>query len=45
MNLNDKEFQTVEKAKEWYHSDAYTAASIHRKKAANSKIIIVEGVQ
>ena len=38
------EFETVEKAKEWYHSEAYQKASIHRKNAADSKIIIVEGV-
>ncbi len=37
------EFETVEKAKEWYNSEAYKNASIHRNNAATSKILIVEG--
>lgn len=38
------EFPTVEAAKAWYHSDAYQAASVHRRNAADYRMIIVEGL-
>jgi len=38
------EFPTVERAKEWWHSDAYTEAKIIRQRAAKTKMIVVEGV-
>ena len=37
------EFPSVEKAKEWYHSDAYQEASVFRNKAAKTKMILFAG--
>ena len=38
------EFPTVEDAKAWYFSPGYQAAAEHRKKGANYRVILVEGV-
>ena len=38
------EFPTVEDAKTWYFSPGYQAAAQHRKKGANYRVILVEGV-
>jgi uncharacterized protein (DUF1330 family) len=38
------EFPTVEEAKAWYESPAYQAALPHRKKAADFRAIIVQGM-
>ena len=38
------EFPTVEDAKSWYFSPGYQAAALHRKKGANYRVILVEGV-
>lgn len=38
------EFPTVERAKEWYHSEMYTEASVFRNRAAKTKMLIVEGI-
>lgn len=37
------EFPTVERAKEWWGSDIYSKAKVIRHKAAESKMIVVEG--
>jgi len=38
-------FPTVEDAKAWYYSPEYQAAAVHRKKAAEYRAFIVEGLQ
>jgi uncharacterized protein (DUF1330 family) len=38
------EFPTVEKAKEWWDSDAYRHARDIRHRAARTKMIVVQGV-
>ena len=38
------EFPTMEDAKAWYHSPQYQAALQHRKKAADYRVIIVQGM-
>lgn len=38
------EFPSVEKAKEWWHSEAYTKARKIRQQAASTKMIIINGV-
>ena len=38
------EFPTVEDARAWYFSPAYQAAAEHRKKGANYRVILVEGL-
>ena len=38
------EFPTIARAKEWWHSDAYTEAKLIRQRAAKTKMIVVEGV-
>ena len=38
------EFPSVERAKEWWTSDIYTAAKTIRQRAATTKMIVVEGV-
>lgn len=38
------EFPSVEDAKAWYYSDDYQAASSHRMKAADYRMMILEGV-
>ena len=38
------EFATAEDAKSWYYSPQYQSAAEHRKKAANYRVIMVEGV-
>lgn len=37
------EFPSVERANEWWNSDMYTEAKIIRQRAADTKMIIVEG--
>lgn len=37
------EFASVEQARRWYHSPEYAPALAIRLKAANAKIVIVEG--
>ncbi len=37
------EFPSMEKARNWYHSPEYAPALALRLKAANSKLILVEG--
>jgi len=38
------EFPSVEKAKEWWRSELYSKAKAIRQRAANTKMIIIEGV-
>jgi uncharacterized protein (DUF1330 family) len=38
------EFPSMEKARAWYHSPEYAPALALRLKAANAKLILVEGV-
>lgn len=38
------EFPSVERAKEWWHSDIYSKAKIIRQRTATTKMIVVEGV-
>jgi uncharacterized protein (DUF1330 family) len=38
------EFPTVEDAKTWYFSSGYQAAAEHRKKGANYRVFMIEGV-
>lgn len=38
------QFPTMERAQEWYYSDAYTEAKAIREKAAITKMIMLEGV-
>jgi uncharacterized protein (DUF1330 family) len=38
------EFPSVERAKEWWSSDAYTKAKLIRQRTAKTRMIIVEGV-
>ena len=37
------EFESFERAKEWYHSDDYAPALKMRLESANSSVIIVDG--
>ena len=37
------EFPTVERAKEWWNSETYAEAKAIRQKAANTKMIVVQG--
>jgi uncharacterized protein (DUF1330 family) len=37
------EFPSVEKARQWWHSDEYSQAKAARKEAAHTKMLIVEG--
>lgn len=39
------EFPSVERAKEWWHSDIYTEAKAIRQKAAETNMILVEGIE
>jgi uncharacterized protein (DUF1330 family) len=39
------EFDTVEQAREWYHSPAYQEAAAIRKTAADCNVVIVEGFE
>ena len=38
------EFPSVERAREWWHSEQYTRARLIRQKAAETKMIILEGI-
>jgi uncharacterized protein (DUF1330 family) len=38
------EFPSADRAREWWNSDLYATAKAIRQKAANTKMIIVEGV-
>jgi len=38
------EFENMEKAREFYHSDQYVAARAEREGAADGQFIIVEGI-
>ena len=37
------EFPSVEKAREWWHSDQYSEAKAIRQRSAHTKMLIVEG--
>ena len=37
------EFPSVERAKEWWHSEKYTEAKIIRQRTAKTKMLVVEG--
>lgn len=37
------EFPSVERAREWWESEAYTRARLIRQRAADTKMIILEG--
>jgi uncharacterized protein (DUF1330 family) len=39
------EFPTVDRAKEWWSSEIYTKAKIIRQRTADTKMIIVDGIQ
>jgi uncharacterized protein (DUF1330 family) len=38
------EFPTVERAREWWHSEIYAEAKLIRQRTAKTRMIIVEGV-
>lgn len=38
------EFPSVKRAKEWWHSEIYSKAKVIRQKAAETQMIVVEGV-
>ena len=38
------EFPTMELARKWYHSPEYAPALALRHKAANARLILVEGI-
>ena len=38
------EFPSAERANEWWHSELYSEAKIIRQRAAETKMIIVEGI-
>jgi uncharacterized protein (DUF1330 family) len=38
------QFPTMEDAKAWYYSPGYQAASVHRRKGAEYRAVIVEGL-
>ncbi len=38
------EFPSMEQARNWYHSPEYATALSIRQKAANAKVLLVEGV-
>ena len=38
------QFPTMEDARNWYQSPAYQEAAVHRKKGANYRAILVEGL-
>ncbi|MDB5970352.1 MAG: hypothetical protein JWQ90_2802 [Hydrocarboniphaga sp.] len=38
------QFPTVEDAKAWYNSPGYQAASVHRKKGADYRALIIQGL-
>ncbi len=38
------EFESVEAAREWYHSDAYQAAAKLRQAAADCNVVILSGL-
>jgi uncharacterized protein (DUF1330 family) len=38
------EFPSVERAREWWHSEQYTRARLIRQRAAETKMIILEGI-
>ena len=38
------EFETMELAKEWYHSDRYQAAVPHRIRSGDWRVMFVQGV-
>lgn len=38
------EFPSIERAKEWWHSDAYSAAKAIRQRSAFTKMLVIEGV-
>lgn len=37
------EFPTVERAREWWHSEEYTRARLIRQRAAETRMIILQG--
>jgi len=39
------EFPSVERAKEWWHSEEYTKAKVIRQRAATTKMLVVEGFE
>jgi uncharacterized protein (DUF1330 family) len=39
------EFPSVERAKEWWHSEQYTKAKAIRHRAATTKMLVVEGFE
>jgi uncharacterized protein (DUF1330 family) len=38
------EFPSVERAKEWWHSEEYAKAKSIRQRTANTKMLVVEGM-
>jgi uncharacterized protein (DUF1330 family) len=38
------QFPTMEAARAWYNDPAYQAAKVHRDKAANYRVVLVEGL-
>jgi len=38
------EFPTVQRAKEWWNSEAYSKAKVIRQRTATTKMIVVQGV-
>lgn len=38
------EFPDIEAAKAWYNDPVYQAAVVHRKKAADCQVIVVQGI-
>ena len=38
------QFPTMEAAKAWYYSPAYQEALVHRLRASDSRVVLVEGL-
>jgi uncharacterized protein (DUF1330 family) len=38
------EFPTLQEARNWYHSPVYQAASVHRIRGADYRVMLVEGL-
>lgn len=39
------EFESIEQARRWYHSDEYTSVKAIRQRASRTKLILVEGTR
>ncbi|MBE3560562.1 MAG: DUF1330 domain-containing protein [Ktedonobacteraceae bacterium] len=39
------EFESIEQARRWYHSEEYTAVKAIRHRTTNSRVLLIEGSQ